>query len=93
LGGALPGGRSAGRTAGRRPGRPAAGKRFRNASNLADALHAVLRGKQMGVTEAAEAVQAAGYQTTAANFRVIVNQTLLKDKRIKKVSRGVYTAA
>jgi hypothetical protein len=76
----------AGRTAG--GGR----KRAKNDHNLADSLVGVLNGVTMGVTEAAEAVQKAGYKTTAANFRTIVNQTLIRDKRIKKVSRGQYTA-
>ena len=68
-------------------------KRPRNDSNLVDALHKLLTGKQMSVTDAAEAVQKAGYQTSAANFRTIVNQTLIKFRsRFKKVSRGVYTA-
>lgn len=69
-----------------------AGGRRRNESNLADSLHALLQGKEMNVTAAAEAVLAAGYSTTATNFRTIVNQTLLRDKRFKKVSRGVYTS-
>jgi len=48
----------------------------------------------MGVTEAAEAVKKAGYKTNAANFRVIVNQALLKHRnKFKKVERGQYTAA
>ncbi len=68
-------------------------RRARNESNLADALHGVLNGVTMGVTEAAEAVQAAGYVTTAENFRTIVNQTLLREKgKFKKVARGQYTA-
>ena len=72
------------------PGR----KRARNEMNLADALAKVLKGKTMGVTEVAEAVQKAGYQTTAANFRTIVNQCLIKNgKMFKKVERGQYTAA
>lgn len=67
-------------------------KRPRNDSNLADALVAVLRNKVLSVTEVAEEVQKDGYITTSPNFRTIVNQTLIKDKRIKKVSRGKYTA-
>lgn len=67
-------------------------RRARNDTNLADKLAEVLKGKTMSVTEAAGAVQQAGYVTTAANFRVIVNQTLIRDKRFKKVSRGQYTA-
>ncbi|MEM9082824.1 MAG: hypothetical protein AAGB34_04445 [Planctomycetota bacterium] len=46
----------------------------------------------MSVTDAAHAVQQAGYATTSDNFRTIVNQTLLKDKRFKRVARGQYTA-
>jgi hypothetical protein len=67
--------------------------RPRNETNLTDAMRAVLKGKTMGVSEVAEAVVTAGYRTNAANFRVIVNQTLLKNKSIfKKLGRGRYTA-
>lgn len=68
-------------------------KRPRNDMNLAESLAKVLKTKTMSVTEVSEAVQKAGYRTSAANFRTIVNQTLIKDKRFKKVSRGRYTAA
>ncbi|MEM8835823.1 MAG: hypothetical protein AAGD00_08385 [Planctomycetota bacterium] len=67
------------------------GKRPKNDLNLADALAKVLTKKTMGVTEVAEAVQHAGYKTTSPNFRTIVNQTLINDKRFKRVSRGQYT--
>jgi septal ring factor EnvC (AmiA/AmiB activator) len=67
--------------------------RARNSMTLPDALHQVLSGTTMSVTEAADAVRAAGYQSSAANFRTMVNQALLKDKRFKKVSRGQYTAS
>lgn len=67
-------------------------KRPRNDSNLADALATLLTGKTLNVTAIAEAVQRAGYTTTSPNFRTIVNQTLIKDKRIKRVGRGQYTA-
>ena len=73
----------------------AAGKprtRPKNDQNLSDALVGVLSGQVMGVSEVADAVQKAGYKTSSDNFRVIVNQTLLRDKRIKKVARGQYTA-
>lgn len=66
-------------------------KRPRNESNLADALAGVLKNATMSVTEVAEAVQRAGYQTTSPNFRTIVNQTLIKDTRFKRVGRGQYT--
>ncbi len=68
------------------------GKRARNDQPLADALVDCLTGTTMSVTEVAEAVQHAGYRTTSPNFRTIVNQTLLKDKRFKRVARGQYTA-
>jgi hypothetical protein len=67
-------------------------KRPRNDANLADSLVKALKNKTMSVTEAADAVRKAGYRTSADNFRTIVNQTLIKDKRIKRVSRGQYTA-
>lgn len=66
--------------------------RPRNDSNLTEALVKVLTGKTMAVTEAAEAVQRAGYRTTSPNFRTIVNQTLLKQEYFKRVGRGQYTA-
>jgi hypothetical protein len=66
--------------------------RARNTMTLPEALAQVLSGVEMSVTEASDAVRAAGYQSTAANFRTMVNQALLKDKRFSKVSRGRYTA-
>lgn len=68
------------------------GRRPRNDSNLADALYEQIRGREMSVGEAADAVIAAGYRTTSKTFRVIVNQTLIRDPRFSKVGRGVYTA-
>lgn len=66
--------------------------RAHNEMNLLDALSKLLKGKTMSVTEAADAVQTAGYQTTSPNFRTIVNQTLLKKKYFKRVGRGMYTS-
>ena len=93
-----PVGRPVGRPAGRKSTakRTASGKprkRPHNESTLEDALAKVLKGTTMGVTEVAAAVQKAGYKTSAANFRTIVNQTLIRSKAFKKVSRGQYTAA
>lgn len=76
--------RAGGRVTGRR--------RPRNAMSLADALAKLLQGRAMSVSEAAEAVQRAGYRTTSPNFRTIVNQTLIRDSRFRKVARGRYTA-
>ncbi len=68
------------------------GRRPRNEAKLPDALVKVLTGKTMSVTDAADAVRAAGYITTSPNFRTIVNQALIRDKRFKRVGRGEYTA-
>ena len=68
-------------------------RRPRNEMNLVDSLSGVLKGKTMSVTEVTQAVQQAGYMTTAANFRTIVNQALIREKKtFKKVARGQYTA-
>ncbi len=67
-------------------------KRAKNDQPLADALVDSLTGTTLSVTEVAQAVQHAGYRTTSPNFRTIVNQTLIKDKRFKRVGRGQYTA-
>lgn len=71
------------------PGR----RRPRNDSSLADALVNLLKDQTLSVTEAAIEVQKAGYKTTSPNFRTIVNQTLLREKRIKRVGRGLYTSS
>lgn len=70
------------------------GARPKNEMNLVQSLAKVLRGKTMSVTDVASAVRAAGYKTTAANFRTIVNQALIKNTKVfKKIGRGQYTAA
>jgi hypothetical protein len=51
------------------------------------------RKKPMSISEAAEAVQQAGYQTSASNFRAIVSNTLAKDERFKQAERGRYVLA
>ena len=86
------GGSMAGMRAGRRGGGGGVRTRPRNEMNLVEALAKVLDGKTMSVTEVTEAVQRAGYRTSAANFRTIVNQTLIKSDKFKKVARGQYTA-
>ncbi len=83
--------RAAVRTRRQRPGQ--AGRRQRNKMNLVDALRKVLANKTMSVSEATEAVQRAGYRTSSANFRSIVNQSLLANRKVfRKVARGQYTA-
>lgn len=72
---------------------PARGRgwRARNRMSLGDTLVKVLQGvKSMKVAELVEAVKKQGYRSKAKNFRLIVNQTLVKDKRFRNVRRGRY---
>ena len=67
--------------------------RAMNKVSLVKALHQLLQGKKMGVTEAARAVQEAGYKTHAANFRAIVNTALARHPKVfTRTAPGVYTA-
>lgn len=84
--------RAHGHAAGRMTSMSGRRTRPRNEMSLVDALHKVLDGKTMSVTEVAEAVQKAGYQSSAANFRTIVNAALITSGKFKRVSRGQYTA-
>jgi len=55
------------------------------------ALAQVLKGKKsVSVAEAMEGVLALGYKSRAKDFRFLVNQTLRKDDRFKRIARGVY---
>ena len=69
-----------------------AGGRARNGTNLPDAIAKVLTGasKSMSVGDIAERALAGGYHSKNANFRGIVNQALVKDKRFVNAGRGVY---
>lgn len=61
--------------------------------SLVESLAEVLQDRELKVSDAVEAVKAAGYATKAENFRVIVNAALIKNTDIfRKVARGVYTA-
>ncbi len=87
--------RSAGGTvAGGRIASVSGRRRAKNKMSLAEALHALLKGKTMSVTEAAVKVQEAGYKTTSPkNFRTMVNQTLINhNSMFKRVGRGQYTS-
>ena len=44
----------------------------------------------MKVADITAAILATGYKTRSANFRGIVNQTLIKDKRFVSAGRGLY---
>jgi len=67
--------------------------RARNDVSLVDAIETAMgkSGKPMRVGEITEAVQSAGYRSNSANFRGIVNQTLIKErKRFDQAARGLY---
>ena len=76
-----------------RGGRRGGGGRARNDKSLAETLEDVLRsnGKAMSVGDIMEAVLATGYRSNAENFRGIINQQLIKEKkRFTKADRGMY---
>ena len=68
------------------------GTRARNAANLPEVIHQVLSksGAAVSVGDIMDKVRAAGYRSNSANFRGIVNQALIKDKRFTSASRGMY---
>ena len=73
----------------------AGGGRGRNTAPLPDVIEAVLKksSKPMRVGDIVNAVQQAGYRSSSANFRGIVNQALIKEKkRFQSPSRGLYTS-
>jgi hypothetical protein len=75
-------------------GRRGGGGRMRNEVSLPAAMEAVLKsaGKPLPVADIVEKVQASGYRSSSPNFRAIVNQTLIKErKRFQSAgTRGVY---
>ena len=67
--------------------------RPRNELSLVEAISKVLSGagRAMNVGDIAEKVRADGYRSGSANFRAIVNQTLIKERRrFKNAGRGMY---
>ena len=78
LGGAVSGGRG--------------GARPRNDRPLVEVIHGVLQksDRPLRVAAIADAARSAGYRSNSANFRGIVNQMLIKDKRFTTSSRGFY---
>jgi len=68
------------------------GSRVRNDQSLPEAIAAVLgkSSKPMKVGDIADGVLGTGYRSNSDNFRGIVNQTLIKDKRFNAPSRGLY---
>ena len=81
------GGGASGRTGG-----GGGGGRAHNAQSLVATLENVLKssGKPLGVGDIVDKVHAAGYRSNSANFRALVNQTLIKEKRFTSAGRGVY---
>ena|SRR5688572_7209241 len=86
------GGNGSGRGRGGSAGGGRTGSRVRNAKSLTEMLEGVLgkSSKPMKVGDIADAVRSGGYRTNSANFRGIVNQTLIKDKRFASAGRGLY---
>ena len=77
----------------RASGGAGSGTRARNEHSLVEVIESVMRdsGKPMRVGDIVEAVQAGGYRSNSANFRGIVNQTLIKErKRFSAAERGLY---
>lgn len=74
-------------------GAPGGAGRVRNAKSLVATLEEVLTrgGKPMKVGDILEKVKATGYRSGSANFRAIINQTLIKEKQFQQVDRGTYT--
>ncbi|MCC7350758.1 MAG: hypothetical protein IT446_09330 [Phycisphaerales bacterium] len=65
--------------------------RAKNSISLADAIAKVLEnGKPAVVSDVARSVRELGYRSSSPNFRAIVNQTLIKDKRFVSGGRGLY---
>jgi len=60
---------------------------------LADHVEAVMRkaAEPLSIADLMAAVKAAGYKSKSKDFRPVVSLALIKDKRFKRVGRGVYT--
>jgi len=67
-------------------------RRARNDVSLPETISAVLSQatSPLRVAEIAEKVLATGYRSGSANFRGMVNQALVKDRRFVSETRGVY---
>jgi hypothetical protein len=68
------------------------GGRVRNEASLVQTMENILKStsKPMPVGDITEAVLKTGYKTNSANFRGIVNQTLIKEKQFSSAGRGLY---
>lgn len=62
-----------------------------NGKTLLEMLEAVMKsGRAFTVGQIVAKVTRRGYRSKSANFRGIVNQTLIKEKRFRQVARGTY---
>ena len=68
------------------------GRRARNDHSLVEVIHSVLQkaSRPLRVSAIADAANQAGYRSSSANFRGIVNQMLIKDPRFTSQNRGFY---
>lgn len=68
------------------------GGRPKNEVSLVEAIESALKGaaKPLTVGDIVDRVTASGYQSSSANFRGIVNQTLIKAKQFQNAGRGLY---
>ena len=74
-----------------KPKRATTRGRKHSKKTLTETLISVLDTKTpMSIEEILTAVQRAGYKSSSKNFRVIVSQTLIKDERFLRASRGKY---
>jgi hypothetical protein len=76
-----------------RAGGAGGGGRVRNEVSLVQAMQGVLKdsSKPMRVGDIADSVVRGGYRSNSANFRGIVNQTLIKErKNFQSAGRGLY---
>jgi len=79
---------------GRKPGRPPmqkAGRAPQPGSLIHLLVEALAAKGKLTVAEAVDAVLAAGYKSKSKLFKLIVNQALAKNKRFKRVGKGLYT--
>jgi hypothetical protein len=74
-------------------GRGLRGGGAKNAMGLVKTMEIILgkSGKPMRVADILSGVLATGYRSTSPQFRSIVNQALIKDKRFTSTERGKYT--
>jgi hypothetical protein len=71
--------------------RSSMGRRPKNVMTLGDALAQSMDVRaHVSPAEASQLVIANGYKTTSKHFNMMVSNTLAKDPRFKRVSRGQY---